>query len=202
MSIYINGERVHYGSYGELPFNYEADLSNSKYDQNTWYPVELKNLKLSNYAQVDFRTLRPEHINVYLPLDTFNASWGALRNSAYASFNAQIYVSNWGVRDARENMGIIFEHTFNKVSDNKDPIFIQIPNNTNQAMIYLRGGGIYQIECDMEHEIIIHDRQYTHNNETIGPTKEVKNDSRLIDLMGLQSQIDALKSKLGGKITS
>lgn len=178
---------------GGLPYKADIDLTNSKYDQNTWYPVQLNESygEIGSWNVLD--VIQQRKVEIVLPFSQIYFSWGDHSNNdkgknAYAHFLAEFMTDGWDTRNKDQNYGYIFDDNFNFVKDNKGPIKFKLLDKNNGAIAYLRGGGKYYISSNLSFNVIIWDKEATSNGESWEPKSDTPaNDSRLLDLTILKS---------------
>lgn len=177
------------------PFKQVVDLSSNDYDQNTWYAVKL--LAIDKINGLDPRVYTMQHLQVYSNLNV-KPSWALHNQGFYASLNAIFYLSGWNWRDYNAfKDGFILDNSFDYVSDHKNPIGISNPVADNGVVLYLRGGGIYTINSNMDFSLDIH--EFTMNGEKYINIHDVPaREPKLIDLLELFNDVQALKNKIGG----
>ena len=139
----------------------EINLTDSKYNEDTWYPVVATVLiprggmyRLKCAAQLDGNCM-PNWSN-----HTYN-------NGFTAILDLLTIQSGYGTTDANE---IVLSYQQKFISDSKNPIGYKQLINSSKPVLWLRGGGIYQIYSEWNTEWTILTESTTITNETISPT--------------------------------
>lgn len=135
--------------------NTVIDLTDSKYDRNTWYPV--------TGTMIPKGGLHKIHV-----LTTFDMgahpSWAT--NEAGYTCNMEVYdkAQTWGQTDgATIATDYSWKHTSLRPCG-----YLQM-THTSTPVVLLRGGGIFSIETDYASEWEIHTTVYTHEGDTVRP---------------------------------
>jgi len=138
----------------------EINLTDSKYNENIWYPVVATVLiprggmyRLKCAAQLDGNCM-PSWSN-----HTYN-------NGFTAILDLLTIQSGYGTTDANE---IVLSYQQKFISDSKNPIGYKQLINSSKPVLWLRGGGIYQIYSEWNTEWTILTKSTTITNETILP---------------------------------
>lgn len=138
----------------------EINLTDSKYNEDTWYPVVATVLiprggmyRLKCAAQLDCNCM-PTWSN-----HTYN-------NGFTAILDLLTIQSGYGTTDANE---IVLSYQQKFISDSKNPIGYKQLINSSKPVLWLRGGGIYQIYSEWNTEWTILTESTTITNETISP---------------------------------
>lgn len=138
----------------------EINLTDSKYNEDTWYPVVATVLiprggmyRLKCAAQLDGNCM-PSWSN-----HTYN-------NGFTAILDLLTIQSGYGTTDANE---IVLSYQQKFISDSKNPIGYKQLINSSKPVLWLRGGGIYQIYSEWNTEWTILTKSTTITNETILP---------------------------------
>lgn len=138
----------------------EINLTNSKYNENIWYPVVSTvsiprggMYRLKCAAQLDGNCM-PSWSN-----HTYN-------NGFTAILDLLTIQSGYGTTDANE---IVLSYQQKFISDSKNPIGYKQLINSSKPVLWLRGGGIYQIYSEWNTEWTILTKSTTITNETILP---------------------------------
>lgn len=138
----------------------EINLTDSKYNEDTWYPVVATVLiprggmyRLKCAAQLDGNCM-PSWSN-----HTYN-------NGFTAILDLLTIQSGYGTTDANE---IVLSYQQKFISDSKNPIGYKQLINSSKPVLWLRGGGIYQIYSEWNTEWTILTESTTITNETISP---------------------------------
>lgn len=138
----------------------EINLTDSKYNENIWYPVVATVLiprggmyRLKCAAQLDGNCM-PSWSN-----HTYN-------NGFTAILDLLTIQSGYGTTDANE---IVLSYQQKFISDSKNPIGYKQLINSSKPVLWLRGGGIYQIYSEWNTEWTILTESTTITNETISP---------------------------------
>lgn len=138
----------------------EINLTDSKYNENIWYPVVATVLiprggmyRLKCAAQLDGNCM-PSWSN-----HTYN-------NGFTAILDLLTIQSGYGTTDANE---IVLSYQQKFISDSKNPIGYKQLINSSKPVLWLRGGGIYQIYSEWNTEWTILTEFTTITNETISP---------------------------------
>lgn len=138
----------------------EINLTDSKYNENIWYPVVATVLiprggmyRLKCAAQLDGNCM-PSWSN-----HTYN-------NGFTAILDLLTIQSGYGTTDANE---IVLSYQQKFISDSKNPIGYKQLINSSKPVLWLRGGGIYQIYSEWNTEWTILTEYTTITNETISP---------------------------------
>lgn len=138
----------------------EINLTDSKYNEDTWYPVVATVLiprggmyRLKCAAQLDGNCM-PNWSN-----HTYN-------NGFTAILDLLTIQSGYGTTDANE---IVLSYQQKFISDSKNPIGYKQLINSSKPVLWLRGGGIYQIYSEWNTEWTILTKSTTITNETILP---------------------------------
>lgn len=139
----------------------EINLTDSKYNENIWYPVVASisiprggMYRLKCAAQLDGNCM-PSWSN-----HTYN-------NGFTAILDLLTIQSGYGTTDANE---IVLSYQQKFISDSKNPIGYKQLINSSKPVLWLRGGGIYQIYSEWNTEWTILTESTTITNETISPT--------------------------------
>ena len=134
----------------------EINLTDSKYNEDTWYPVVATVLiprggmyRLKCAAQLDCNCMPNWSIHTY-------------KNGFTAILDLLTIQSGYGTTDANE---IVLSYQQKFISDSKNPIGYKQLINSSKPVLWLRGGGIYQIYS----EWTILTESTTITNETISP---------------------------------
>lgn len=143
-----------------LSITKEINLTDSKYNEDTWYPVVATVLiprggmyRLKCAAQLDGNCM-PNWSN-----HTYN-------NGFTAILDLLTIQSGYGTTDANE---IVLSYQQKFISDSKNPIGYKQLINSSKPVLWLRGGGIYQIYSEWNTEWTILTESTTITNETISP---------------------------------
>lgn len=138
----------------------EINLTDSKYNENIWYPVVATVLiprggmyRLKCAAQLDGNCM-PSWSN-----HTYN-------NGFTAILDLLTIQSGYGTTDANE---IVLSYQQKFISDSKNPIGYKQLINSSKPVLWLRGGGIYQIYSEWNTKWTILTESTTITNETISP---------------------------------
>lgn len=138
----------------------EINLTDSKYNENTWYPVVATVLiprggmyRLKCAAQLDGNCIP-------------NWSNHTYKNGFTAILDLLTISSGYGTTDADE---IVLNYQQKFISDSKNPIGYKQLINSSKPVLWLRGGGIYQIYSEWNTEWTILTESTTITNETISP---------------------------------
>lgn len=138
----------------------EINLTDSKYNENIWYPVVATVLiprggmyRLKCAAQLDGNCM-PSWSN-----HTYN-------NGFTAILDLLTIQSGYGTTDANE---IVLSYQQKFISDSKNPIGYKQLINSSKPVLWLRGGGIYQVYSEWNTEWTILTESTTITNETISP---------------------------------
>lgn len=139
----------------------EINLTDSKYNEDTWYPVVATVLiprggmyRLKCAAQLDGNCMP-------------NWSNHTYKNGFTAILDLLTIQSGYGTTDANE---IVLSYQQKFISDSKNPIGYKQLINSSKPVLWLRGGGIYQIYSEWNTEWTILTESTTITNETISPT--------------------------------
>lgn len=138
----------------------EINLTDSKYNEDTWYPVAATVLiprggmyRLKCAAQLDCNCMPNWSIHTY-------------KNGFTAILDLLTISSGCGTTDADE---IVLNYQQKFISDSKNPIGYKQLINSSKPVLWLRGGGIYQIYSEWNTEWTILTESTTITNETISP---------------------------------
>lgn len=138
----------------------EINLTDSKYNEDTWYPVVATVLiprggmyRLKCAAQLDCNCMPNWSIHTY-------------KNGFTAILDLLTISSGYGTTDADE---IVLNYQQKFISDSKNPIGYKQLINSSKPVLWLRGGGIYQIYSEWNTEWTILTESTTITNETISP---------------------------------
>lgn len=138
----------------------EINLTDSKYNEDTWYPVVATVLiprggmyRLKCAAQLDGNCMP-------------NWSNHTYKNGFTAILDLLTIQSGYGTTDANE---IVLSYQQKFISDSKNPIGYKQLINSSKPVLWLRGGGIYQIYSEWNTEWTIITESTTITNETISP---------------------------------
>ena len=138
----------------------EINLTDSKYNEDTWYPVAATVLiprggmyRLKCAAQLDCNCMPNWSIHTY-------------KNGFTAILDLLTISSGYGTTDADE---IVLNYQQKFISDSKNPIGYKQLINSSKPVLWLRGGGIYQIYSEWNTEWTILTESTTITNETISP---------------------------------
>lgn len=138
----------------------EINLTDSKYNEDTWYPVVATVLiprggmyRLKCAAQLDGNCMP-------------NWSNHTYKNGFTAILDLLTIQSGYGTTDANE---IVLSYQQKFISDSKNPIGYKQLINSSKPVLWLRGGGIYQIYSEWNTEWTILTKSTTITNETILP---------------------------------
>ena len=138
----------------------EINLTDSKYNEDTWYPVVATVLiprgamyRLKCAAQLDCNCMPNWSIHTY-------------KNGFTAILDLLTISSGCGTTDADE---IVLNYQQKFISDSKNPIGYKQLINSSKPVLWLRGGGIYQIYSEWNTEWTILTESTTITNETISP---------------------------------
>lgn len=138
----------------------EINLTDSKYNEDTWYPVVATVLiprggmyRLKCAAQLDGNCMP-------------NWSNHTYKNGFTAILDLLTISSGYGTTDADE---IVLNYQQKFISDSKNPIGYKQLINSSKPVLWLRGGGIYQIYSEWNTEWTILTESTTITNETISP---------------------------------
>lgn len=138
----------------------EINLTDSKYNEDTWYPVVATVLiprggmyRLKCAAQLDCNCMPNWSIHTY-------------KNGFTAILDLLTIQSGYGTTDANE---IVLSYQQKFISDSKNPIGYKQLINSSKPVLWLRGGGIYQIYSEWNTEWTILTESTTITNETISP---------------------------------
>lgn len=138
----------------------EINLTDSKYNEDTWYPVVATVLiprgamyRLKCAAQLDCNCMP-------------NWSNHTYKNGFTAILDLLTISSGYGTTDADE---IVLNYQQKFISDSKNPIGYKQLINSSKPVLWLRGGGIYQIYSEWNTEWTILTESTTITNETISP---------------------------------
>lgn len=138
----------------------EINLTDSKYNEDTWYPVVATVLiprgamyRLKCAAQLDCNCMPNWSIHTY-------------KNGFTAILDLLTISSGYGATDADE---IVLNYQQKFISDSKNPIGYKQLINSSKPVLWLRGGGIYQIYSEWNTEWTILTESTTITNETISP---------------------------------
>lgn len=138
----------------------EINLTDSKYNEDTWYPVVATVLiprggmyRLKCVAQLDCNCMPNWSIHTY-------------KNGFTAILDLLTISSGCGTTDADE---IVLNYQQKFISDSKNPIGYKQLINSSKPVLWLRGGGIYQIYSEWNTEWTILTESTTITNETISP---------------------------------
>ena len=138
----------------------EINLTDSKYNENIWYPVVptvsiprggMYRLKCA--AQLDGNCMPSWSNHTY-------------KNGFTAILDLLTISSGYGTTDADE---IVLNYQQKFISDSKNPIGYKQLINASKPVFWLRGGGIYQIYSEWNTEWTIITESTTITNETISP---------------------------------
>ena len=138
----------------------EINLTDSKYNEDTWYPVVATVLiprgamyRLKCAAQLDGNCMPTWSNHTY-------------KNGFTAILDLLTISSGYGTTDADE---IVLNYQQKFISDSKNPIGYKQLINSSKPVLWLRGGGIYQIYSEWNTEWTILTESTTITNETISP---------------------------------
>lgn len=138
----------------------EINLTDSKYNEDTWYPVVATVLiprggmyRLKCAAQLDCNCMPTWSNHTY-------------KNGFTAILDLLTISSGCGTTDANE---IVLSYQQKFISDSKNPIGYKQLINSSKPVLWLRGGGIYQIYSEWNTEWTIITESTTITNETISP---------------------------------
>lgn len=138
----------------------EINLTDSKYNEDTWYPVVATVLiprggmyRLKCAAQLDCNCMPNWSIHTY-------------KNGFTAILDLLTISSGCGTTGADE---IVLNYQQKFISDSKNPIGYKQLINSSKPVLWLRGGGIYQIYSEWNTEWTILTESTTITNETISP---------------------------------
>ena len=138
----------------------EINLTDSKYNEDTWYPVAATVLiprggmyRLKCAAQLDCNCMPNWSIHTY-------------KNGFTAILDLLTISSGYGTTDADE---IVLNYQQKFISNSKNPIGYKQLINSSKPVLWLRGGGIYQIYSEWNTEWTILTESTTITNETISP---------------------------------
>jgi hypothetical protein len=138
----------------------EINLTDSKYNEDTWYPVVATVLiprggmyRLKCAAQLDCNCMPTWSNHTY-------------KNGFTAILDLLTISSGYGTTDADE---IVLNYQQKFISDSKNPIGYKQLINSSKPVLWLRGGGIYQIYSEWNTEWTILTESTTITNETISP---------------------------------
>lgn len=129
------------------------------YNQDTWYPV---------VATVGMPYLRLVRIRVETTLGNSGVpSWATHGAGFTVDFELETIANGWGTTGAqtrliRNNFSYVQEHL-----DNRFPVGYRQMNNASLPVLYLRGGGSYDIITDYETGWSVKTSAFTASNETV-----------------------------------
>lgn len=138
----------------------EINLTDSKYNEDTWYPVVATVLipkggmyRLKCAAQLDGNCVPTWSNHTY-------------KNGFTAILDLLTISSGYGTTNADE---IVLNYQQKFISDSKNPIGYKQLINSSKPVLWLRGGGIYQIYSEWNTEWTILTESTTITNQTISP---------------------------------
>lgn len=143
-----------------------ADLTETKYDVNTYYPVVLNN-------RIPANGYNTYECNVQLNSGS-KPSWASHSSGFTCNLIARVKANGWGGTDGK---GWIEENYFQFCD--KMPAFIQQLSYTSKIVFYLRGGGKYFLYSPVQGSVSIYTAKTNTNSSSypqyVEPTKTPAN---------------------------
>lgn len=135
---------------------FEADLTASTYDQNTWYPIVGSELPTGGYTKIS--------CNVQLD-NTSHPSWGKHGSGFVCNFTIYAKEFGWGTTNGES---YVTDWTYNWCD--KNPLGYQQMSNSSRPVIFARGGGLYPIRSSEPLTWTICSTTFTDEQQSVSPT--------------------------------
>lgn len=134
------------------------DLSASKYNQNTWYPVIGTALPYNERTTIE--------ISVALNSGT-KPTWSTHNNGFSVNLDIQTQASGWGTNKTNT---LIYNDQYSWcVSGAASPVSYKQLTNSSLPVIYLRGGGKYYVRSTYVATWTIRTETYTSDGQSVSP---------------------------------
>lgn len=134
------------------------DLSASKYNQNTWYPVIGTALPYNERTTIE--------ISVALNSGT-KPTWSTHNNGFSVNLDIQTQASGWGTNNINT---LIYNDQYSWcVSGAASPVSYKQLTNSSLPVIYLRGGGKYYVRSTYVATWTIQTETYTSDGQSVSP---------------------------------
>lgn len=135
---------------------FEADLTASTYDQNTWYPIVGSELPKGGYTKIS--------CNVQLD-DTSHPSWATHGLGFVCNFTIYAKANGWGTTNGES---YVTDWTYNWCD--KNPLGYQQMSNSSRPVIFARGGGLYPIRSSEPLTWTVYSTTFTDEQQSVSPT--------------------------------
>lgn len=135
---------------------YEADLTASTFDQNTWYPIVGPELPTGGYTKIS--------CNVQLD-NTSHPSWATHGNGFVCNFTIYAKAAGWGTTGGES---YVTDWFYNWCA--KNPLGYQQMSNSSRPVIFARGGGLYPIRSSEPLTWTVCSTTFTDKQQSVSPT--------------------------------
>ena len=140
----------------EQLYSYTLDLSDSTFDQNTYYPVIGNPLPQTGFVRIK--------LSVQLNSQTV-PTWSTHAAGFTCSLDILTMCSGWGVTNKNT---IVLDHSYMHASSN--PCGYHQMHTTSRPVLWLRGGGRYYVWSEYYANWDIKNSEYVEGVETLNPT--------------------------------
>lgn len=132
------------------------DLSDSKYDQNKWYPVVGTALPYTGLSW----------LRVACQLNTEAAvTWSSHNNGTFtANLEILTKAGGWGTTNSST---IVLDYSWGWIKDDVCPVSYRQMNNSSAPVFYLRGGGRYYVYASYDAKFTVYTSAYTASGQTV-----------------------------------
>ena len=135
---------------------FEADLTASTYDQNTWYPIVGSQLPTGGYTKIS--------CNVQLD-NTSHPTWGTHGSGFVCNFTIYAKAAGWGTTGGES---YVTDWFYNWCA--KNPLGYQQMSNSSRPVIFARGGGLYPIRSSEPITWTVYSTTFTDDQQSVSPT--------------------------------
>jgi len=160
------------------------DLSASKYDVDTWYPVVGSSLSANGVQEIK--------VSVQLNSGT-KPSWSTNNGGFAVDFHVQDQRSGWGTTPA---VCLKYIDTFSwtqatSKTTNQSPVSYTQMKNSSLPVLYLRGGGKYFVSTTYNCSWSIKTTTYTSSNQSVSPSISARPTPRGTYIQGAKGETGA-----------
>ena len=135
---------------------FEADLTASTYDQNTWYPIVGSELNEHGYTKIS--------CNVQLD-NTSHPTWATHGSGFVCNFTIYAKEFGWGTTNGES---YVTDWFYNWCA--KNPLGYQQMSNSSRPVIFARGGGLYPIRSSEPLTWTVCSTTFTDEQQSVSPT--------------------------------
>lgn len=139
-----------------------VDLTASTYDQDTWYPCTFTLSANLTYA-------KPTLIDVSVGLQSQSKpDWSTHNNGFSVGFTLITNGTGWGAMSSANT--IILRQNCNWITNNVMPTYYTQMSNSSTGVLWLRGGGVYNVYISSKVGLTIRTSTYTVSSQSVSPT--------------------------------